>query len=490
MARTPRRSAPGDAFSTSSTAPAGWRERIDRALFAPVDGASLAIFRIATGLLLAAHVGTYLSLAKIEAYYTGPSVLFKYAGFAWVEPLGDRAMQALFALLVAAALAMAAGVAYRWATTGFFVGYLYVFLLDTARYNNHYYLILLLVALLAFVPADRVASLGRRRPVTGDGKAKGRWPAWAVPGWALWLIRFQVAVPYVFGGLAKLNPDWVLRAEPMSMWLRLGLTEGTLDLPFFREAWAGYAFAWSGLLLDLLVVPGLLWRRTRPWAFAAIAAFHLINSQLFTIGIFPWMMLALTTIFFEPDWPRRVRLLNRLPSDALRRLDGARRTVRPALTIAIAAWMAIQVILPFRHFAIPGWVDWTEEGSRYAWRMKLRHKDGAVRFAVIDPATRQTTIFEDFSGVLTKFQVRMMLHDPEMIRQFAVHLKARLEENGMASVEVRALTPVALNGRPPRPMIDPEIDLAAQPQAVWHADWIPPLDDRSLGAREVAASAR
>ena len=64
--------------------------------------------------------------------------------------------------------------------------------------------------------------------------------------------------------------------------------------------------AYGGLLIDLLFVFFMLNRRTRVFGFMAVVTFHLINSRLFGIGIFPWFMIASTLIFFKPDWPRRV----------------------------------------------------------------------------------------------------------------------------------------------------------------------------------------
>jgi hypothetical protein len=36
-----------------------------------------------------------------------------------------------------------------------------------------------------------------------------------------------------------------------------------------------------------------------------VVVFHVLTSVLFPIGIFPWLMIALTPIFFDPSWPRR-----------------------------------------------------------------------------------------------------------------------------------------------------------------------------------------
>ena len=67
-----------------------------------------------------------------------------------------------------------------------------------------------------------------------------------------------------------------------------------------------YFYSYGGLLLDLLAVPLLLWRRTRLLTFVALILFHINNAYMFSIGIFPWLMIAATTIYFDPAWPKLV----------------------------------------------------------------------------------------------------------------------------------------------------------------------------------------
>lgn len=55
----------------------------------------------------------------------------------------------------------------------------------------------------------------------------------------------------------------------------------------FTGEWIVWLFTYGGLLLDLLVVPLLLWRRTRTAAFALAVVFHLLNAALFRMGSFP-----------------------------------------------------------------------------------------------------------------------------------------------------------------------------------------------------------
>jgi hypothetical protein len=287
--------------------------RLVRAAAAPVDIASLAVFRIAFGAVMVWEVYRYFSKGWIARYYIDPDFHFTYYGFGWVKPWPGDGMYVHFAVLGLAAAGMMAGLFYRASALVLFLGFTYVFLLDQSRYLNHFYLISLIALLLVFLPVHRAASLDAlRRPGLRADTA---------PAWALWLVRAQVGIPYFYGGIAKLNGDW-LRAEPIRSWLA-----SRLDFPligrFFTDEWMVLAFAYGGLLLDLLIVPFLLWRRTRPHAFAVGLVFHATNALLFRIGIFPWMMMAATTIFFAPDWPRRAGLLPARPAPRRGRPAGA-----------------------------------------------------------------------------------------------------------------------------------------------------------------------
>jgi vitamin K-dependent gamma-carboxylase len=300
-----------------------------------------------------------------------------------------------------------------------------------------------------------------------------------IPRWSLWILRLQVGVIYFFGGVAKINPDWI-HGEPMRSWLLARRDSPLIDL-IVRNQLELFVFSYGGLMFDLLVVPALVWRRTRPFAFVAAVVFHVINSQLFAIGIFPWMMIAATTLFFEPDWPRRVMLLVRprttrdtaAPAPVGSAFRG--RAVSRPVAALLALYVAVQILVPLRHFAYPGNVSWTEEGHLLAWRMKLRDKTGSASFIVSDRSTGQTTIV-DPATMLEPWQVTAMVARPDMLLQFA-HFLAD-QRGGSARVEVRVRSLVSLNRGGMRPMIDPRADLATEPRTLWPAWWIERGDDR------------
>jgi vitamin K-dependent gamma-carboxylase-like protein len=393
-----------------------------------------------------------------------PAFHFKYYGFEWVEPWRGRGMELHFAGLGVLAFCLMLGLFYRLAATLFFLGFAYVFLLDQAYYLNHFYLIVLLSFVLAVVPAHRALSLDA-----------GRCPhltAATAPAWALWLLRLQVAIPYFYGGLAKLNADW-LRAEPMRAWLA---KRAALPLigPFLETEWAPYLFAYGGLGFDLTVVPALLWRRTRPFAFALAVVFHVLNALLFHIGVFPWLMLAATTLFFPAEWPRRFGLPLAAPVPAPAPVPAGLLSRQRAGMAVLGTYLVVQLLFPLRHLLYPGNVSWTEEGHRFSWHMKLRDKDAAALFQIHDP-DEGTTWDVSPAEHLSDRQAEEMADHPDMILQFAHHLAAEARQRGHAKVEVRARVTASLNGRPAQPLVDPEVDLAREPRTLLPARWIVPL---------------
>jgi vitamin K-dependent gamma-carboxylase len=477
-ARAPSSRPPKPAKAARSNRPAeapagstGFLDILPQRLFEPVDVASLAFFRICFGLVMLWHFLEYLWGRALQDLYLTPILFFKFPGFEWVRPGSPGTTRALFWGLVALSVLIAAGLFYRAACALFCLGFTYVLLLDKADYQNHLYLISLLALLLTFIPAHRAFSLDAvRRPSMRSE---------VVPAWGLWLLRFQIAIPYFYGGLNKLNSDWLLRAQPLQIWLddRVG------QIPsFLRETWAAYALSWGGMLLDLLVVPALLWRRTRVPAFLAALFFHLTNTQIFRIGIFPWLMIAATLLFFPPDWPRRVKLLGgarRAPAVRSREAIQSLFTPRRSVLAVLGIYAAIQVLVPFRHLLYPGPVDWTEEGHQFSWRMKLRDKRGEVRFVAVDQAAGRVYPLDELGAAIATHQEHIMRHDPEMMRQAAVFLKERLRQAGYPDLQVRAVTSLSLNGRPRQPIIDPEVDLASARSAglFGTADWIVPLKE-------------
>ena len=455
--------------------------RLANALFGRVDGASLAAFRFAFGVTVLWEMWRHFQYDWIRHYYVDPTFWFSYPGFSWVTPWPGNWMYLHYAVTAAAAACVALGYRYRVSSLVTALGFTYIFLLDQSHYLNHFYLVSLLSWVMATLPCHRTLSMDA---------AAGRVEASdTAPRWALWTARFMVGVPYFFGGVAKLNHDW-LSGAPIREWLAR-----VVDFPLighlFTEEWAVQGFVWGGLLLDLLIVPALLYRPTRKYAYFAAVCFHVTNARLFLIGIFPWFMIAATTIFFEPSWPRLGGHL--IPKVGRGNEASTAWTLPRAAGMATLALFALaQCALPLRHHLYDGHVSWTEEGHRFSWHMKLRAKAGEASFIAYSPELdTEWTINPRLH--LTARQARKMSGHPMMVRQFARFLADDLREDGLEGVQIRVVNKASLNGRPPQTLIRPDIDLAASDAEIEAQDWLAPLTtplpsraDRTAKAARIA----
>lgn len=441
-------------------------------LYAPVDNASLILFRIVFGAILTWDVSRFLSEGWIRPTYIEPEFHFKYLGFGWVEPLPGDGMLMLFALLGVAAVGITLGLFYRFCALIFGVGWLYVFLLEEVQYLNHYYLVILICFQIACMPLHASWSV--------DAMMNPSIRSRTAPAWALWLIRIQIGIVYFYAGLAKFKWDWLAGRPTLFMWLNWA--EGKAVVESIPPELAAYGLSYGGLLLDLLVVPLLLWRRTRWAAFCAALFFHASNKLLFKIGIFPYFMIAVTTLYFDPDWPRRLwrRLRRVAPIERGRPIVSA-----PAAPISVngrrklwagvlGLYLLIQLLVPLRHHLYPGTVIWTEEGQYFAWHMLLRMKRFRGKMWVTDPATGEK-MWIDPHKYLPKWQADAFGKRPDMIVQFAHYLDERLEARGMKDQEIRAEIYASLNGRPAELLIDPEIDLTEVRRSLWPRSYVLPL---------------
>jgi hypothetical protein len=451
-----------------------WRDR----LFDPIDSASIAVFRISFGLLLLQDVYVYFANGWIKSYYIDPPYHFAFFGFDFIRPLPGDGMYVLFGVLAVCSALIALGLFYRLAMTVFFLGFSYIFLIDQARYLNHFYFVALLAFLMIFVPAARGWSL--------DALIAGRTQDARVPAWSLWLLRIQMEIMLLYAGIVKLNADW-LQGEPLGKWLSLSKDLPIIG-PFLLNDTVVLVGAWGAALLHLAGAIMLLFKSTRIYAFAAYCVFHFLNHHFFIIGIFPWLTLAATLLFFDPDWPKVVwRKLSRLfplplaspwshqgkaskqpwyiPSPAM----------RTVIVTLLVVWTVFQALLPLRHYLYPGNNSWHEQGHNFAWQMMLRQKLGQAVFYVRDPDTNREWLV-DPRKFLSSRQYWFMAERPEMIRQFAHYLeKVWSERYRTRDIEVRAFTAASLNGRRSQTLVDPKRDLTKVGYTFGNSDWILPL---------------
>ena len=447
----------------------------------PVDASSAALFRIIFGALSFIAVARFFTNDWIDALYVQPEHHLKYLGFEWINPIPEWALYTHFATLGILAIFISIGFLYRASAILFLFGFLYIELLDAITYLNHYYWLSLTSAIIIFMPLNRMWSIDAwLRPSTRSH---------TIPAWVIWLLRAQLAVVYFFGGIAKLNPDWLFAALPMKIWL---YQHGDFPLigNILQQTWTAFAMSWTGAIYDLTIVLWLLWHRTRPFAFNVLIAFHLITWQLFpALGMFPWLMIGAMLIFFPPDWPRRTARRLKLtfaphlptiptsttskPNAPPTRHTASKPWLHRLALLTIASFVAIQIILPLRHWAYPGNVRWNEEGYRFAWRMMLSEKIGFTTYRVNDNSSSKTWRVEP-DDYLTPLQVERSAINPDLIHQVALIIEHDFQSRGHHDISVYADAYVTFNGRPNAPIIDPNVDLTSVSRSIRAKHWILP----------------
>lgn len=493
-------------------------------LLRPLPIYTLVWLRIAIGLLGAGDIignGIYYHWYK-DAF---SGFTFRYFGFEWVYPLPELLLSAYFVIGFLLGIAVAVGWRFRVTAPLFALFFTYLFLLEKAHYLNHAYLFCWLCWILALTPAWREWSLDVwRKP-----------QAWSpvVPRWSLVIFPTLMGVVYFFGGVAKLNADWLLHASPLGDWIS---TRSSLPLvgPLLAKPTTAYFMAWGGFLLDTFIAFLLLHRRWRWWALGGAVFFHVTNHLIFNIGIFPYLSLVLTSLFFEPDWPRRfVDFLSGRNKVITAWRDGWQRFVRENRTpnarfpqyvnelkyqgntpfFGITAvgsqpmgalkpaqqpikWpvfgflllLGVHLGLPLRHHFFHSDVAWSEEGHRYSWRMMLRSKRGTGDFKVaVFRLGQPSDVSQEASPeapdsvytvyprrVLSPRRARKLFTHPDMILQFAHYLAEECRAKG-DSCAVYANVRVKLNNGKMYPFVDARVDLARR-EWEWLAtkDWVLP----------------
>ncbi|WP_161889296.1 HTTM domain-containing protein [Pontibacter russatus] len=444
-------------------------QRLTSYLTAPVSAAPLAVFRVIFGGMMLASVLRFMAKGWVTELYVQPKVYFPYYGFEWVQPLGEAGMYALFVGMALSALGIMLGLFYRVSAGLFFLSFTYVELIDKTNYLNHYYFVSVVALLLVLVPAQRHFSLDvLRRP-----------HIWVshVPRWALLIFQLQLGLVYFYAGVAKLNPDWLLEAMPLRYWLPAH-THLPLIGPLLDEVWVAFVFCWFGAFYDLTIPFFLSWRRSRLLAYVTVAVFHVLTAVLFQIGMFPYIMIVSTLIFFSEGFHTRVlQGLRSLVNVRIRIYPAyAKVSAQPLLLSLLVVYFVLQVLVPWRFALYPGKLFWTEQGYRFSWRVMLMEKTGTAFFYVRDPHTGHEVEINN-REYLTINQEKQVATQPDMILQYAHMLQQDFAARGVPGAQVRAEVYVSLNGRGSRLFIDPAVNLAAQEESFLPKPWILPFDE-------------
>ncbi|TNN71323.1 Vitamin K-dependent gamma-carboxylase [Liparis tanakae] len=450
----------------------------------PTDPASLGIFRCLFGLLMVIDITQERGLSHLDYKYMDGAPVCRFPLFNVVQPLPLDWMYLVYVVMFFGALGIMLGCFYRLSCLMFISTYCYIFMLDKTTWNNHSYLYGLIGFQLTFMDANRYWSMdGLRRPSIRNAH---------VPLWNYTLLRTQIFIVYFLAGLKKLDADWV---EGYSMsylahhWLfdpfKVILPVELINLLVVHG---------GGLFLDLTAGYLLFFDATRPYAFVFVSYFHCMNSQLFSIGMFSYTMMATSPLFCYADWPRR--FFARFPSflravlplsspdpqpstscvyDTIQSTSTNPQETPPVAkapklrfkhklaAIFTILYIAEQLFLPYSHFITQGYNNWTNGLYGYSWDMMVHSRSHQhVKITYKDGKTGEIGYLNP--GVFT--QSRRWKDHGDMLKQYSTCLNHLLPRYNISDPGIYFDIWVSINERFQQRICDPRVDVVK-------ADWSP-----------------
>lgn len=426
-------------------------------LFKAIDNSPLVVFRIFFGFLVACESFGAILTGWVKRILIDPEVTFSFIGFEWLKPLPGFGMYFYFIAMGVFGLAIMFGYRYRLAIISYTLLWAGVYFMQKTAYNNHYYLLLLISFLLIFLPANSYASLDVRQNRIKEENT--------MPYWISLLFIIQVAIVYVFASIAKFYPDWLDGTFTRNL---LADSTNVIALKkLFLQKWFYLFIAYMGIVFDLLIVPLLLFKKTRMLALLASLTFHLFNAIFLEIGIFPFFALTFALFFYEPETIRSVFLREKTSIETEN--GHSNYYGKKIVYFLIIPYLIIQLLLPLRHHFIEGDVLWTEEGHRLSWRMMLRERSGFIHIRIKDLKTGKLSVY-DYRKNLTDKQIQNLATKPDIIWQYCQYIKKEFKGKEIAIfIDCKN----SINRKEYKTLIDPKFDMA---KAKWnyfrHNEWL------------------
>ena len=228
--------------------------------------------------------------------------------------------------------------------------------------------------------------------------------------------------------------------------------------------------------------------------------FHMTNKYIFNIGIFPWLMIATTTLFFKSSWPRYVvhvlENAGKRKAPPFEEVDSRPFDCVPVRPLKIKEWLVIilvaaflcqQIVFPLRHHTYPDDPFWNEHGHRYSWRMKLRDKQCEATAYVYQPESREWFEYP-IDATLTPRQYQKLTSRPEFMIQFAHFGAERIRKNSRGITQLPEMYFYAacrVNYRGVKMLTDPRVNLVEREVWDWPYDWVTTIPELTEEEREL-----
>ncbi|XP_058795770.1 vitamin K-dependent gamma-carboxylase isoform X2 [Phymastichus coffea] len=394
-------------------------EKFTEAMYRPTDPASLGVCRALFGLCMVIDVVEERGLGHVDVKWGDPDTCY-FPLIHGLRPLALPWMVLVYALMWLGAFGIMLGYRFKIACGLFVLPYYYLFLLDKSYWNNHSFLYGIVTLLLWVGGANRYCALDAKRE-----KDK------TVPYWNYFIVKFQFFALYFIAGLKKSSSEWLTgyaMANLSDHWLfnpfKIFLTTAQTDFLIVH---------WFGFIFDLSVGFFMLYDITRIPAMVFCTAFHLMNSRLFSIGMFPYVCLATMPLFCHVDWPRKFirdssnnggeKEEEASPGGCRKKKKISRK--QKCVVAALLLHMAVQLFLPYSHFITKGYNNWVPGLYGYSMDMMIHAWDTSlVVIKVRDNESKKERYLEP--GIWT-LNDRWVKHG-DMVRQYAFCIQDNLEK--------------------------------------------------------------
>lgn len=419
-----------------------------------INNSSLIIFRIFLGFLIVAESFGAIFTGWVKRIFIDSLFTFNHIGFNWLQVFHGQTMYFYYIIMGILGLCVMFGFRYKWAMTGFTLLWFGTYLMQKEAYNNHYYLLFLICFIMCFLPANANYSI--------DSMQNPNIKSSQMPQWIVWIMITQISFVYLFSVVAKCYPGW-LDGSFVNIMFSEKMKHPIFGTMFQNQYFQNFII-YSGIIFDLLIIPLLLWKKSRNLALILSILFHIFNAIVLEIGIFPFFALSFIVFFYDSKIIKNIFFKKQEECLITKNQDHL-------LYYIFIPFLIIQFLLPLRHYFIEKEVLWTEEGHRLSWRMMLRSRSGSIAFNVVDLKNNHTYVY-DYTTILTPKQIEWFNNKPDAIWQMAQYIKKEYyKKNTDVAIFVKSY--VSINGGKYVPFINPKVDLA---KAKWnyfkHNPWI------------------
>lgn len=305
-----------------------------------------------------------------------------------------------------------------------------------------------------------------------------------VPFWNYFLLKFQFFVLYFIAGLKKSSSEWLYEWQYSMTNLSFHWVFSPFRMVIGSELTNLLVVHWFAAIFDTTIAFFLIYKTSRPIATLFATAFHLMNSRLFNIGMFPWVCLVELPLFYEKNWPRTLWRKLKCSTSSVEKMRAdermltndvnvtTKRTLRERFTtFLVLIYCCLQLFLPFSHFITKGYNNWVNGIYGYSFDMMMQQwHPSLISVKIVDNGNQKQHFIEPLAFTDTYRWTQY----PDMAYQYAQcineKLKADFHENpksvlSSANISIYFDIWCSLNGRFQQRIYNPKVDLV---KSDWH----------------------